>query len=294
MYKRCHQMYTQSLKKLLIALSCLSLATIALATPENISGDADVKPKKEISGIKNEDAEQDASVNKQETEWTFTLGGGAFYGPKYEGHAKKDTKFFPIVGMNYGHFSLGKDGAQYQLYRAGDHTFSVGFEYEDGRDLGDLPKDKRGLGEVEGGVRASLSGKFSLLEMLSLGLSVSKSMAHHQRFSAKASLGSVFPIYGKTILGRLGISSTWNDAETNKRFYGVNDKQSLDSGLSTYRAGSGFKEHSYSLTSIYSISRPLNLSLSVIYTKLHSDIAQSPVIARQDNMSVVQTFTYQF
>lgn len=230
----------------------------------------------------------------EENAFEFTLGGGVFYGPEYEGHEDKETKFFPMIGIEYGSFSLGMEGVQYKFYTLDKSSISLGINYDDGRDKSDLPREKRGLGEIDGGIDFSVSGKVSLLDNLSLGLKASKSIEHHQRFKASVSLGSMFPIYQKTILGRLSISSTWNDAELNQLYYGVTNEQSIKSGLAEFNTNSGFKDLKYSVTSIFNFNQHVNSSLSLIYKKLQGDAARSPVIARQDNFSIVQTLSYRF
>lgn len=266
-------------KQLLLMLCYLSASSFSLASEATSTPDSP-------STLEHKAPEND--------EFHLTLGGGTFYGPKYEGRDKEDLKFFPFIGIEYGKFSMGIEGIQYQVYEANDHSVSLGIKSDEERELSDLSKQKKGVGKVEGGLAISVSGEFPLFDMLTLGVEASKSTSHHQRFSASTSLGTLFPIYNTTVLGRFGISSTWNDAELNQLFYGVNTTQSIKSGLPTFKAHSGFKDLSYSFTSIFSISRPLNLTFSVIYKQLKGDAARSPIIERTESFSVVQTLSYRF
>ncbi len=225
----------------------------------------------------------------------INVGAGVLYGPKYEGHKEEDARFFPLVGIEYGDWSLGIKGLQYQVIKSNKGSLQAGISYDDGRDASDdLPKSPRGLGDIDGGVNFNLKVGTKLFDQLSLSMNTSKSLDHHSRYKITLGAASMFPIYKKRLIGRLDIKSTWHDADYNQLFYGVSPEQSANTSLTIFKAHSGFHDISSSITSILSLTKNLNASLSVVFQTLQSDAARSPVIDRKESVSILQTLSYKF
>jgi outer membrane scaffolding protein for murein synthesis (MipA/OmpV family) len=77
-------------------------------------------------------------------------------------------------------------------------------------------------------------------------------------------------------------------------FFGVDSKQSAESGLKKYKAESGIKDVNLSVTAGYSITNRWRLGGKVEYKRLLGDAADSPIVEDKNQFLAGIGISYHF
>ncbi|HCG04881.1 MAG TPA: MipA/OmpV family protein [Desulfovibrio sp.] len=226
--------------------------------------------------------------------WEISVGGGAMYGPAYEGSDRYRVSPLPDVSVAYedGLFfaniwdGIGSYPLQGENYKVGASVgFTPGRQEEDDRDT------LRGMGDIDRGATVNLLGEYGF-DQIHLSGKVSKGTEEYGT-TAKMELGSMFPVSEQlTVMGSVG--ATWADEEHMETYFGVSSAQSARSGHGRYHADSGIKSVGFSIGVVYSITDQWNVKLMVMGDQLMGDAVDSPIVKSEFNPSVLLSVGYTF
>ncbi len=237
---------------------------------------------------------QSSQAATEQKPWSVTVGLGIIYGTLYEGSAERKLFPFPLIEATYYNWSLGFDGLRYHFIDTEKFVMGAGVGYDFGRKDSELPKNRRGLGDVKGGAAVNLFAQYYAFDVLGLSLEASQSYGDSDSLLITAGAESGFPLYGESLIGDIGISATWaNDAHM-RSYYGVSPQQSARSGLRRFTAESGIQSANFSAGVTYMISERWAWNLSGGVDILLGDAADSPVVEGDTQPFVSSMFTYTF
>lgn len=241
-------------------------------------------------------AEQDGGARPEEagTGWDVSVGGGALYGPAYEGSDKYRVSPLPDISVAYanGLFfaniwdGIGSYPLQGENYKVGASVgFSMGRQEDDDKD------NLRGMGDVDMGATLNLLGEYGFDELHISG-KVSRGTQDYGT-TAKLELGSMFPVAEHLMLmGSVG--ATWADAEHMQTYFDVSSSQSARSGHRQYDADAGIKSVGFTVSAFYSVTDQWDVKVMVMGDQLVGDAVDSPIVQRAFNPSVLFTISYKF
>lgn len=227
--------------------------------------------------------------------WKVTVGGGALLAPEYEGGKKYDVSPIPYLDVRYKEWlSLNLyQGLQARLVNAYGFSAGVGLGADFGRDE-DVSDHLRGLGDVDPTVEGQVFARYTY-GAFSTGATFAQDLASgHEGYTVKADAGVAIPVTAYHLMFRPSISTTYASENYMESYFGVNQNQSLRSGLATFSPDAGFKDVSLNLFAKYTIDRNWALNSLFTFKDLVGDAADSPV-SKADTQAlwgVYATYTF--
>jgi len=244
-----------------------------------------------------------AYADQPESGWDVTLGGGVASLPTYPGSNGQTTRALPLVNVTYGRFFLGGDtggtgagaGAlginlyQDEHWRVGAIA-SVGLiserkESDDSR--------LRGLGDIDATPRVGGFASYSLGWLTAAGSVTSDVGGNREGTVAKFGVTARYQPTASLILNA-GPSVTWGDGRYMQTFFGVDDAQSLASGLPRYTAKSGVSSVGVGVGANYRFDRKWSLGIRASTGRLQSDARNGPITQDTTQNTVALFAAYHF
>ncbi|MFV0386821.1 MipA/OmpV family protein [Paracoccus sp. (in: a-proteobacteria)] len=224
---------------------------------------------------------QDLDLGYSDRQFSFDVGIGASYQPKYPGADDSEARPWPIfrnVVVSHGPASMDtvEDG----------FSIAPSFRVLSSRDRDDADNGELdGLNEVdasfEGGVKLRYRvGPASAYGTLRYGF-----LGHHG-FTGEIGADYSFAPAPRVVL-TLGAEAGYGDSDVNDTYFGISQAESVRSGYRAYDPGSGFNSAAAYLAVRYALTDRTALVGEVKYVKLISDVADSPIV-RDDSQPVVQ------
>jgi outer membrane protein len=220
-----------------------------------------------------------------------SVGLGVGVRPAYEGANERETRITPNINLFYGDtFFLTGMKAGANLWK---HTTEQGLSLSAGpllalrrgRDEDDAPT---GLGEIDHGLDA---GGFIRLRKdgWQARADVRKDVTNGDGgATVNLSVGYGMPV-AQNLRLRANLDTAWASTAYMSTYYGIDAKQSANSGIAQYAAGSGFKQVGASLSADYAISQEWGGFASLRYTRLIGNAADSPIVAALGSRDQVAT-----
>lgn len=219
-----------------------------------------------------------------------TLGVGLAHLPVYQGADTYRTLPLPIFDVAKGRlFANLRNGAGVNVVDEGGITIGASLTPVSGYRTRDVPQGVERLKFGAGG-RLFLNADLGLATATigatravfggTGGVVVDASFAHPILLSPKLIL---IPSLG----------ATWADRRHNSRYFGIDGREALASGLSGFSPNAGLKDLSAGLVANYRLTGSINLSASANVSTLMSEVKDSPLVRRrtQPSMFVSTTFS---
>lgn len=248
----------------------LSAILLAIITPGSAEDDVDPFPKKEG--------------------WSYTLGVGIMSMPAFLGSKETVSMVFPDIKVEYGEvFSASLfEGTTYKVVNGERWSFGPILKYDFGRtedidnpfSISGKTNALKGLGIVNATPELGGFLEYSY-EMINYSLEVRQGLFGHKGLIAETSLnlrGFLAPPGGKPSLFQLGPRLMFASADYNNAYFGINQKQSLKSGLPRYKADSGLVSYGIGAFAIVPVSKSISLGAMGGYDRLTGEAAASPLI----------------
>lgn len=213
---------------------------------------------------------------------------------EYRGSDEYELSYAPNIQIVWKDFLFIKGRKLGVQVFNGEHFYAGVFvRYTGGRS--DNNDGLEGLGDIS---RTFTSGAYLNYRYEGIRL---KTEVRHDFFNEGhgtillASLSSRIP--WNNPLFYVGVETTWASKKHMNTFFGINNFQSLQSGLSQYGADSGMRDVSLNLSSGYSFDDHWSVSGQVSYRYLLADAADSPIVkdvGSDDNFIVGVGLNYTF
>ncbi len=224
--------------------------------------------------------------------WAFSLGVAAGFSPDYEGSNDYEFGFGPNFAISWKDtvFYKGKSLGANLIKRKGLKAGPI-LSWTSGRNEDDNDK-LEGLGDVDGSVEAGgfisyrhKPFRFRMEARQDLG-------SGHEGALVELSGGISLPTQKPLVFAALG--TTWASDDYMENFFGINSKQSGNSGLKTYNAESGIKDVSISLTAGRPITNRWRVGGKAEYKRLLGDAADSPIVDDENQFLLGISLSYHF
>jgi outer membrane scaffolding protein for murein synthesis (MipA/OmpV family) len=241
--------------------------------------------------------------------WKFKVGVGALYAPIFVGSKDYQIIAFPNVKIDFNDqfFLSVKEGVGYNVvhsngWRVGPLVKYVFERKEDGsnpfRVAGNKSTALKGLGNVDATIECGGFAEYSY-EPFSYKIELRKGIDGHKGMIGEASINYSGAIkrLGPPIVYAFGSRATFTDSEYINAYFGINQPQSVSSGLNRYDAGGGFVSYGIGGFMLIPLYSPVSVSVFGGYDRLGNEVADSPLITQrgsENQFSIGLSVAYKF
>lgn len=210
-----------------------------------------------------------------------TVGLGPKFAPDYMG--SDDYEFRPDLSFNvrFGNrFSASTQGVEFTLFGIQRITFGPTLRLS-GRRSPDANPAVEGLGTIKRSPELGVFAKAVWPRQLSLRLGARQGIArgHEGLLVEMEGSAQVYRSRSGEVTGYVGASTTWAGSPYTRSFFGINEEQSVDSGLPVYDPGSSMRDVSLSATLRWVLSPHWSFNGTAGYRRLLDDVADSPIVS---------------
>lgn len=205
----------------------------------------------------------------------IVIGVGAGYVPAYQGSDDYRLLPIPVIDVVSGPFFANlRNGIGVNVVDGDTLTLGGSMTILPGYRRRDAPE---GIGKLSVGVGGRLFASVKASGMIATVGATQGFAGGTKGVIADASLS--YPIVVSPRLMVIpAISTTWADEKHNDRYFGVDSRRSVASGLPEFHAGKGFKDASALVAASYRLTDRINLGASAGVTTLVGDAKNSPIV----------------
>ena len=240
--------------------------------------------------------------------FTWVLGVAVNNSANYQGSNQRSTGAKPMLGLNYGRYTLSTGGGgallNFDLVRKESAGFSArlidseqlrlsaGLSLGGGRSSGDDPM-LQGLPEVRRSVRGRLTLLYSLSHDISLRSVWSTDLLGRGGGSTWENNLNYGLRLGERSMLSMGVGVTLADATFMRSYLGVPASAAgVSTALPAYRPGAGLHSLHAGLELKTALTRHWLAVAGLGYSQLHGDARRSPLALKPDNYSVSLGLAY--
>ncbi len=224
--------------------------------------------------------------------WTLSLGFAGGVSPEYEGSDRYSFGMGPNFAGSWRKtlFFKGKTlGAN--IIRQNGLKAGVILVKSSGRDEDD-DDNLEGLGDVDSSTEV---GGFIAYRTKPWRFRVEARQdvnSGHQGALVELTGGTTLPFEKPLVFAAIG--TTWASDDYMESFFGINAKQSANSGYKKYKAKAGIKDIKISLTTGYPITNRWRIGGKIEYKRLVGDAADSPIVVEKNQFLAGFGLSYHF
>ena len=233
--------------------------------------------------------------------WSATGGLMAMTAPAYAGSDQQQNRFFPLVKIDYGRFSLGTNPAVFGMgismcaLRKESFKWDIGLGWQEGR-LERRADALAGMGNEKGSTFVGSAFSYRL-GFFKLGLSLGHALSLEAGNLCKVNLGTFIPISPKVMAG---FSATIGFADTRAMRYGfgldpgqAERRQALiDGGDPRLQAGEGrgyqptggLRDATLGANVMFRLTKTWNVMAMLNDTHLLGRTLDSPLVRKKENI----------
>ncbi|GFE76002.1 MipA/OmpV family protein [Novosphingobium sp. TCA1] len=217
------------------------------------------------------------------------IGMGAAVVPVYQGADDYRVLPLPALDIVSGPFFANlRDGIGAKAIETRDFTIGASIALTPGYRRRDVPDGVRG---VDFGAGARIFGSFRAGGAMATIGGTQGFVGGTGGVTVDASLAYPVPVSPRLTLVPAAVV-TWGDRKNNDRYFGITAREAQASGLSQFRAGSGFKDASANVTLVYRLTNRLSASATAGVTTLLGDVKDSPLVEKKTQPTGFFSLTY--
>ncbi|KNC05749.1 hypothetical protein AC790_22280 [Pantoea sp. RIT-PI-b] len=227
------------------------------------------------------------------------IGVGAQTTPEYSGADKQRWQAVPMLQARKGAlFFDSQKGLGYDLQSDSglylEHTLGYGLGRAD-KDSGwrDGSDKLRGMGTIDATLNTGIAVGWAISPWLILEAKAVLPLTDSQGVSYRTSF-TLIPVQTRADSLSLQTSALFGDARYLQTWYGVNTRQSANSGYATYAPSAGFYGVETDLTWSHQFTQHWGGALSAGYTWLDHRAADSPIVFSHNQLIGTVAVTYAF
>lgn len=232
----------------------------------------------------------DKEPRSDERGYSLSVGPGAGVIPTFQGSDKSRVIPLPLIDGRYGRFFIDtSEGIGIDILR--DDKFRVGasLTYVPGYDKDDVPTGIEGIADTAG---ARVFGS-ARIDRFTFSLGATQSIGGAKGLVADAALSYYLPVTPKFALIP-SVGTTWADGKYMDNYFGISAGEATASGLPAFKAKSGFKDASLSVTGVYQLSDRWTLTGNVSANMLLGDALDTPLNEEKWNPTGFLGVAYRF
>ncbi|GEM_PF-2551461 len=231
---------------------------------------------------------------------SITLGLGAQYAPKYTGSDKYETHALPYFEWTSGGWFLNTEkglGYSHQfdngLYLGQAIGYSTGRTDSGNSWIQDGSDTLKGMGKIDPAMTTTATMGWWATPWIGFEGNIIAPLTDSQGMQYT---GKVNIVAFNNDIDTLVFSSEakYGDARFNNTWFGVNDKQSVNSGFRKYSAGSGINSIDYGINWQHMFSNNWSGYADVRYTTLPNRVNNSPIVKKDDYFTFTLGAAYTF
>lgn len=227
------------------------------------------------------------------------IGVIGYYGAEYLGGDDNELRAFPIIDIKYAQYFLnGLKGVGIGAEPADGLIIGAGIAYAFGRDQDDADR-LEGLGDIDSGARLNLFGSYEIpVESGPLSGNYKASLDLNHQFTGAdtgvvAKLGfSRSDLFDRRYLWINSVAANFGSGQFQDTWFGVSQQQSASSGLPQYDTDDVLYSLGAVSRLIFFLTRDLSLITAVGLEKLTGDVADSPIVLEENQISYQLGFSY--
>lgn len=208
----------------------------------------------------------------------IVIGVGTAVAPVRQGSGDYRVRPIPVIDIRQGWlFANFRDGVGVAPVRSDHVTIGAGVVYLQGYRRRDVPT---GVGRLSDGAGARAFAEFRVTGLVTT-VGVTKGFAGQTK-GVLADAAIAYPVVISdrfTLVPTVG--TTWADSKYNDRYFGIDGRQAVASGLARFSPGDGFKDVTATLTARYRLNDRVGVSLTGGAVTLLGDVDDSPLVDRK-------------
>ncbi len=231
-------------------------------------------------------------ADRKSRNWSLSIGLAGSVSPDYEGSNDYESGFGPNISGAWKDTIFFK-GKTFGANLVREKNLKIGpiLSWTSGRDEDDNDK-LEGLGDVDGSIEA---GGFIAYRKKPLRFRMEARQdinSGHDGALVELSAGTTLSFEKPVVFASLGTTLASDDYM--ESFFGVDAKQSANSGLKKHKAEAGFKDVKISVTTGYPITNRWRIGGKAEYKRLVGDAADSPVVDDENQLMIGIGLSYHF
>ena len=222
--------------------------------------------------------------------WAISIGVAGGFAPDYEGSNDYEFGFGPNISASWRDtiFYRGKSlGAN--LIRRENLKAGLILAKASGRDEDDNDK-LEGLGDVDSGLEVGGFVSYKINSWRYKAEARQEVDSGHEGALVELSIGTNLPFTKPLVFVELG--TTWVSDDYMESFFGIDAKQSANSGLDRHNAEAGIKDVNVSISAGYPITKRWRIGTMVEYKRLLGDAADSPIVDDKNQFTAGISLSY--
>ena len=241
--------------------------------------------------------------------WRLRLGAGVSREPDFEGG--KTTSIVPTVAVdasyrseNWGTLLLNTDdsGLAWAIIDHPDYSFGPALGYDEGRsdkhkrnfDRPGSPR-LRGLGDIDATWEYGVFGSVVAPGDIPITLIVRKAPPNAGHQGAHVDLTADLAInVTDRLTATLSPGLSWGGDPYMRRYFGVDQDQSVRSGKRRYQAQAGVYRYSLQFNLEYRLAKHWFVAVDYVLSRLGGDAGNSPIVERKTQQALGLSIGYQF
>lgn len=239
-----------------------------------------------------------ASAHYEKSEFTVGLAGQ--YGPEYTGSDKYDTDIAPFISWRNGDYYMDVvNGLGYitefdnGFYLGQNLGYSLGRSDNSNTWLQQGSKNLRGMGKIKAAMTTTSTLGWWMTHWLGFEGNIEAPLTDSQGIQYSIKLNAIlFDDNTDTIT--VSVERNYGDARFNNTWYGVNKRQSQESGLNRYSAGRGLNNTDYAINWQHVFTDSWIGYSDLHYTALADRISDSPIVDKNDAFTITLGAFYTF
>jgi len=228
----------------------------------------------------------------KDRQWVVSIGLSGGISPDYEGSDDYGFGYGPNISISWRDiiFYKGKTlGAN--IINTNNFKFGPILSLASGRDEDDNDT-LDGLGDIDSTIEAGGYITYRKESFRFRGEIRQDIGSSHDGALIELQGGTTLPFEKPLVF--VGIGTTWASDDYMESFFGINSRQSVASGLETYKAESGIKDVNASMTVGYSITERWRMGGMFMYKRLVGDAADSPIVENKNQFIMGLGLSYRW
>jgi MipA family protein len=235
-----------------------------------------------------------AADTQPESDWKISVGPGMYIFPEFPGSSRLQVLPFPVQDISWKDrvFSQGPDVLGVNVLRSENYHLgaSLSFDFQS-RSASDDSRLK-GLPDVHYGPKLRLFGDYTYWAFTGAAAVYQDIGGTGQGLTAMADLLVSAPV-GKALIS-MGPGLTWANATYTRTFFGVDQPQSVASGLPQYNTSSGLRDVHFNIDATYEFDKHWSANVAMVIGRLQRYAAGSPITERRLDLNGMASVLYRF
>ncbi|WP_462216696.1 MipA/OmpV family protein [Klebsiella pneumoniae] len=240
---------------------------------------------------------QAASEN---TTSSVTVGLGAQYAPEYTGADKYNTNVLPYIEWSNDTWFLNSEkGAGYNwqfdngIYIGQALGYSVGRTDKGNSWIQEGSNKLKGMGKIKPALTSTTTAGWWVTPWVGFEGNIIAPLTDSQGMQYNVKINLVL-FSNDTDTLTVSSEGKYGDARFNNTWFGVNERQSTNSGYSKYNAGSGINSIDYTINWQHAFTDTWSGYADFRYTTLSNRVNRSPIVKKDDYITFTIGALYTF